>query len=101
MELSTLAKPTKYTNHIVKRGGHTQPYDRNKLYASIYTSALSVHESVGVAELLAETVVQTFETWLGNRHEITSVDIRRVATEALAQHNEDAAYMYRHHRNIS
>ena len=96
-----MAKVRAHTNHIVKRGGHTQPYDRSKLYASIYAAALSVHEPVGVAELLAETVVQAFEHWLGNRHEVTSLDIRRVAAEALAQHNEDAAYIYRHHRNIS
>ncbi len=96
-----MAKPIKTTSHIVKRAGHAQPYDRRKLYASIYSAALSVHEPVGVAELLAETVVQSFEQWLGNRHEVTSLDIRRVAADALAQHNADAAYIYRHHRNIS
>lgn len=95
-----MAKEIKRTGHIVKRGGHTEPYDRRKLYASIYAAALSVHESVGVAELLAETVMQEFESWLGGRHEVTSHDIRRIAADALEAHNEDAAYMYRHHRNF-
>lgn len=97
-----MAKPTKKrTNHIVKRGGHTEPFDRRKLYASIYAAALSVHEPVGIAELLAESVLQSFETWMGNKHEVTSTDIRRVSAEALEAHNADAAYIYRHHRNIS
>lgn len=97
-----MAKEKKqHTSHIVKRGGHTEPYDRRKLYASIYSAALSVHEPVGVAELLAETVLQEFEDWMGKRHEFTSADIRRVSAEALEVHNADAAYIYRHHRNIS
>lgn len=96
-----MAKEKKHTNHIVKRGGHTEAYDRRKLYASIYAAALSVHEPVGVAELLAQTVLQAFEDWMGSRHEVTSTDIRRVSADALEAHNADAAYIYRHHRNIS
>lgn len=87
-------------NHIVKRGGHSEPYDLRKLYASIYAACLSVREHPPTAELIAQEVVEDFETWLGKKHEITSNDIRREAAKRLKAINPDAAYMYLHHRVI-
>jgi len=84
--------------HIVKRGGHTEPYDQRKLYASIYAACLSVREYPGTAELTAQEVVEGFEKWLANKHEVTSNDIRRIAAEHLKAINPDAGHMYLHHR---
>lgn len=86
--------------HIVKRAGHSEPYDLRKLYASIYSACLSVREHPATAELIAAQVVKDFETWLEHKHEVTSNDIRRVAATHLKVINPDAAHMYLHHRVI-
>lgn len=86
--------------HIVKRGGHTEPYDSRKLFASIYTACLSVREYPPTAELIAQEVVKEFEKWLEHKHEVTSNDIRRVAAKHLQVINPDAGHMYLHHRVI-
>ena len=87
-------------NHIVKRAGHSEPYDLRKLYASIYSACLSVRETPPTAELIAERVVKEFDKWLEHKHEVTSNDIRRVAGKYLTAINSDAGYMYLHHRVI-
>ena len=87
-------------NHIVKRKGHAEPYDNRKLYASIYAACLSVRATEGEAELVAERVVKDVETWLAKKHEVTSADIRRVASQNLKAYHSDAEYMYRNHREL-
>ncbi len=87
-------------NHIVKRKGHTEPYDEKKLYASIYNACQSVREPAGSAELIAERIVQDINKWLAKKHEITANDIRRHAAQHLKAYNPDAAHMYLHHRVV-
>lgn len=91
----------KEIKHIVKRAGHSESYDQRKLYASIYSACLAVREHVGSAELIADKVCQDFEAWLGNKAEVTSNDIHRVATKDLTAYNDDAAWIYKHHKNVS
>lgn len=87
-------------NHLVKRAGHTEPYESRKLYASIYAACLSVREPRGSAELIAGQVVKDVEHWLGHKHEITSNDMRRQAAKHLHAYHPDAGYMYLHHRMV-
>ncbi len=86
--------------HIVKRGGHTEPFDEKKLYASIYAACLSVRTPVGEAELVADRVVKDVKGWLSKKHEVTSHDLRLQASRHLNVYDADAAYMYRHHRSL-
>ena len=86
------------SKHIVKRKGHTEPYDSRKLFASIYAACLSVRSTEGEAELVAAQVVKDVETWLGKKHEVTAPDIRRVAAKHLKTYNDNAGYMYANHR---
>lgn len=88
-------------NHIVKRGGHSESYDERKLYASVYSSCIAVRESAPTAELIADKVCQDVGGWLSNKHEVTSADIRKMASVSLHDYNQDAAWIYRHHRNVS
>jgi len=85
-------------NHIVKRHGHSEPYDEKKLYASIYSACLSVREPSGSAELIAEKVVSDISSWLEKKHEVTANDIRRHAAVHLKAYNPDAGFIYLHHR---
>lgn len=84
--------------HIVKRHGHTEPYDEKKLYASIYSACLSVREPAGSADLIAAKVVSDISTWLEKKHEVTANDIRRHTAVHLKSYNPDAGFIYLHHR---
>lgn len=86
--------------HVVKRQGHSEPYDERKLYASVFAACQSVREPVGSAELIAEKVVADINNWLEPKHEITSNDIRINAAKHLKVYNPDAGYMYLHHRVV-
>jgi transcriptional regulator NrdR family protein len=86
--------------HVVKRKGHSEPYDVRKLYASIYNVCLSVRTPEGEAELVADRVVKHVSEWLEKKHEVTAHDIRVQATKHLAAYNTDAAYLYKVHRDL-
>lgn len=86
--------------HIVKRKGHSEPYDARKLYASVYASCLAVHEPAGTAEIIASQVSKEMDSWLADKHEVTSNDIRRQAAQTLRTINPHAAYILLHHRVI-
>lgn len=87
--------------HIVKRAGHSEEFDQRKLYASVFSTLRVVGVSDQEAELVSEKVVQYVEQSLASKHEVTSKDILHRATKHLRQFNEDAAYLYEHHRSVS
>jgi transcriptional regulator NrdR family protein len=88
-------------NHIVKRRGHEENYDERKLYASIYSSAVSVKEPIKVAEIIASEVVDNVNNWLKLKPIVTSNDIRRIAGRQLSAISSNAGYQYLHHRVIN
>lgn len=87
--------------HIVKRQGHTEAYDQRKLYASVYASLVSLRTAAPEAELVADRVCKHVEEWLDKKHEVTSKDILRNAAHHLQNYNDDAAFLYLHHRSVS
>ncbi len=89
------------SNRIVKRAQHTESYQADKLHTSIRAACLSVREFTGSAELTAEHVVKHVETWLAEKYEVTSEDLRRKAAEALHQYNPAAAYVYLTHYQLN
>ena len=85
---------------IVKRAGHSEPYDRRKLYASIYAACLVLREPIATAEMTAAQAETYVEAWLERKHEVTSNDIRRVAAKHLKSLNPEVAFQYLHHRVV-
>ncbi|HEX6462154.1 MAG TPA: hypothetical protein VFZ58_02660 [Candidatus Saccharimonadales bacterium] len=84
---------------IVKRlPGYSEPYNEQKLFASIYASCLSVRTPIGSAEMIAQKVCRALTPWLAKKPEITSADIRRKTSEHLAAYHPEAAYIYKNHR---
>lgn len=81
---------------VVKQGGEraSERFLRDKLHASIVSACLSVHTPQGQAESIAHAVCDNVMAWLQDKPEVTSHDIRRVATKHLHTHHPDAAYMY-------
>jgi len=86
---------------VVKQGSRvTEPFNRSKLHDSIYATCLSVRSLEGIANDTADSVCDKLATWLENKPEITSSDIRRQATAILEKLHPDAAYLYKHHKRI-
>ncbi|MGY4893676.1 MAG: hypothetical protein ACO1N2_03225 [Candidatus Saccharimonadota bacterium] len=87
--------------HVVKNGGrrHPEVFSAEKLHKSIVGALLSSGGPSGHAESIARRVVGDVSTWLENRPEVTSADLRRVAARSLKTYHPDASYLYEHHRS--
>ncbi len=86
--------------HIVKRKGHTEPYDERKVYASVFAACQAVREPAGSAELVADKVQKDVNAWISKKHEVTANDIRRQAAKHLGAYHPDAGHMLLHHRIV-
>lgn len=87
---------------VVKRGGKrpTEQFDRDKLHASVLAACLSVRSPHGEAETAARTVCEVVLSWTGTKPEVTSSDLRRIASTHLDRIHPEAAYLYKHHRLV-
>lgn len=87
---------------VVKRGGKrkTERFSRDKLHASVLAACLSVRSPQGMAASAADSVCDVVITWCKVRPEITSDDLRRVASTHLDRIHPEAAYLYKHHRLV-
>lgn len=87
--------------HIVKKGNREpERFDPQKLHASIQAACLSVRAPEGEAETLAKRIVGHVNDWLEKKAEVTSNDLRRVASSHLHQYHPEAAYLYEQHTFI-
>jgi transcriptional regulator NrdR family protein len=90
------------TTVIIKRKGQrpTEAFSREKLHQSIVAASLSARAPEGQADSIAHAVTNYVLEWLESRPEVTSHDIRLVATRHLRAHHPDAAYLYEQHRTM-
>lgn len=87
----------KHITHIIKSGGKrpSEDYSKEKLHASLVAACLSVHATIAQSENTAKAVTDSVEDWLQNKPEVTSQDIRNMASQFLNIYNPDAAYIYK------
>ena len=87
---------------IIKRKGQrpAETFNRTKLHQSITAASLSARAPEGQANTIARAVTNYVLEWLESRPEVTSHDIRLVATRHLRAHHPDAAYLYEQHRTM-
>lgn len=92
------------TSHVtvIKHQGKrpSEPYDPKKLIASIEAVCHSVRLSEGVARDTAAHTGKALELWLHDKTEVTSDDIRRIATDTLTLVSPEAGYLYKHHNTM-
>ncbi|MBI2652922.1 hypothetical protein HYX00_05650 [Candidatus Woesearchaeota archaeon] len=87
--------------HIVKRKGHTELYDERKVYGSCYFACKSAHLSEQEAEEICNKVCKLVTKWVNKQKAVSSNGIFSVLIQELKKHNEDAAFLYETHRDIS
>ncbi len=87
--------------HVVKRRGHTEEYNDKKVYASVYSAALNCEYGEIKAEKIAKTITKEITSWIKNKKQVASNDIRLQITSYLKKIDEDVALMYRHHLDLS
>lgn len=86
---------------VIKQAKHTEHYQREKLRGGLHAACLSVREATGSAELTVEQVCDQVEAWLEDKYEVTSADLRRVASQYLHSYNPAAAYVYATHKEVN
>ena len=88
--------------HVVKRGGKrpSEAFNPAKLHSSILAACLSVRTPEGEAETLAGKIVNDVTSWLEKKAEVTSNDLRRVASFHLTKYHPEAGYLYEQHALI-
>lgn len=86
---------------VVKRGKRpNETFDRNKLHASLYATCLSVRSLDGLADDTARRVTDLVIIWAQDKPEVTTRDIRHQAARLMQPIHPDAAYLYKHHKQI-
>ncbi len=87
---------------VLKRRGQrsSEPFDSDKLLASIEAACLSVRLTDGVANDTAKQAVSHVENWAKDKSEVTSNDIRRITGDVLSRVSPEAGYLYQHHKSI-
>ncbi len=86
---------------IVKRRGHTELYDQRKVYGSCYFACRNAHLSGKESENICGKVSASVTKIISKKKVMSSSDIFGLLIKELKKHNEDAAFLYETHRDIS
>ena len=86
---------------VVKRKGHNESFDERKVYASCYFACLTSHMKKGEAEKLCAKVAQDMRKWLKGKKHVNSQHIFEAMAEIIRKYDEEVAFMYETHRDIS
>lgn len=79
---------------------HSVKFSNHIFISSILDEARSLGIPGGQAEEIAKSTLKFVKCWIANRSEVTSADIRRIATRHLKKLNPELAYMYSNHHQI-
>lgn len=86
---------------IVKRKGHSEIYDERKVYGSCFFACRNAHLSEKEAEEICRKVSEAVTKWVKARKIVSSNGIFKMLIEELKKHNDDAAFLYETHRDVS
>ena len=86
---------------IVKRKGHTELYDERKVYASCYFACRNAHIDEPKSEKICMNVCTSVTKAINKKRVVTSDEIFKCLADELRKHDEDAAFLYETHRDIS
>ena len=87
--------------HIVKRHGNGEPYDERKVYASVYSACRSAQLTMQRTEEIAEEVTIAVNKWIRTKETVTCHEVHALVAHEIKKRGKSAAYMYKHHRDVS
>jgi hypothetical protein len=82
------------------KSSKSEPYDERKLFASIKAACLAARRPGGEAEDTARLVCLNVLSWVREKQEVTSLDIRAHAYPFLKILSPKAAAIYKRHSRI-
>lgn len=85
---------------VVKRRGKIEPFDKEKIYNSIYSTCQHCDLSEDESAKIAEKVSSDVEIFFKDRDQINSTEIFGFIIQKLAKEHEAVAFMYQTHREI-
>jgi transcriptional regulator NrdR family protein len=86
---------------VVKRHGNEEKFDERKVYASCYAACLTVRIKEEKAEKICEKVAKQIKKHISKKTCVSSDDIFNQTAKLIEKYDEDAAFMYKSHRDIS
>ena len=87
---------------VVKRHGHKEKFDDRKIYASCYAACINCEIEKKYAEDVCEKIAKEIKKWANKQKSVDSNSIFRKVIEKLKEiGEEDVAFMYETHRDIS
>ena len=86
--------------HIVKREGHEEHYESQKVFYTCYAACLNGSNSDAEAQKICKKVSKSVDSWIADKKHVTSNDIFKKVIELLRVENDKAAFMYETHRDI-
>ncbi len=86
---------------IVKRGSGAEHYEERKVYASAYFACRNAHLDEKASEKIATKVAAAVTSKVKKEKIISSDRIFKWIVEELKKHEDDAAFLYETHRDIS
>jgi transcriptional regulator NrdR family protein len=87
--------------HLVKRQGHFEQFDENKLYKSCLSASLNAHHDKVVASKIAKRAVNKVKILIKGKTKINSKEIFKLTSKVLEDIDSDVAFLYETHRDIS
>lgn len=88
---------------ICNKEGDKEPFDDRKVYASVFRPAREKDYSEDEAGELAERVTDTVKEWVDDHEDefITTKELRQHVLKVLKEEDEDVAFLYETHLDLS
>ena len=86
---------------IVKRAGHAELYEEGKVYGSCFFACRNAHLSEKDSGEICKKASAAITKWMNKKKVVSSGEIFKELIQELKKHNEDAAFLYETHRDIS
>ena len=93
---------SEHGTHIIKRKGHSEPFDEKKIYASAYAACLNAELGEQKCEHVAEKVMKEVTKEIKFKHNaVDSSEIAELVHKALEKFDKDVAFLYKTHLDLS
>lgn len=90
-----------YKMKVIKKDGREESFNRKKAYQSVYGSCLNAHHDKKISSNISEKVIRDLVRHLKGKKIVNSHDIFKYISTLLEKYDEDSAFLYHTHKDIS